>query len=220
MAGNFNVNYNAGGVVDEVKKVKIINEVELIDDVANVEVVEDVKLVEEVKLVDEVKEVDLVDEVKMVDEVALVDEVKKVDEVEKVDEVDNVKNVDEVKIVDEIGKIRGFASKLKPYNTMKMFEVPALKGNYYFTMTLPPIDVEILAITLTCSGYGEDDHYDVYFNGDKWFEDWYCSEVKEGLFLGTSTYIYAAPANSEIKLVFKNDSGTTKKIWLGVRMLT
>jgi hypothetical protein len=214
MAGNFNVNYNAGGVVDEVKKVKIINEVELIDDVANVEVVEDVKLVEEVKLVDEVKKVDEVDEVKMVDEVALVDEVK------KVDMVDEVKTVDDVKMVDEVGHIRGFATKTKPFNTMEMYEIPALAGTYDFDFILPGVDIEILAITLTCSGYGEDDHYDLFFNGDQWFKDWYCSEVKEGLFLGTSTYIYAAPPASHIHLKFKNDSGTSKKVWLGVRMLT
>lgn len=229
MAGNFGVNYNAGGVVDEVKKVKVIKDVENVDNIVNVEVVEDVKLVEEVKLVDEigvvddvknVDSVDLVDEVTLVDEVKVVDEVKMVDEVAVVDEVKVVDEVTEVKAVDEVKHIRGFATKDKPYNVMEMYEIPAVKADYTFNFILPGIDVEILAITLTCSGYGEDDHYDLFFNGDQWFKDWYCSEVREGLFLGTSTYIYAAPPASSIKLVFKNDSGTSKKVWLGVRMLT
>lgn len=204
MAGSFGVNYNAGGVVDLVKKVNLLEEVDQVNNIVNVEVVQDVKLVDDVTLVEEVGNLKNVESVDLVDEVA---------------KVDTVQTVNDVKLVDEVGKIRGFASKTRPYNTMKMYEVPALKGDYDFTFTLPAVDIELLAITLTCSGYGEDDHYDLFVNGVQWFKDWYCSEVKEGLFLGTSTYIYAAPSNSEIKLVFKNDSGTTKKVWLGVRML-
>lgn len=252
MAGNFNVNYNAGGVVDEVKKIKLIKDLENVDNIVNVEVVEDVKLVEEVKLVDEVgvvdnvkmvDEVGIVDEVKVVDEVTVVDEVKVVDELKLVDEVavvdevkmidevaivDDVKNVDtvqDVKMVDEVGHIKGFATHTQPFNTMKMYKIPALLKDpltgldYEFNITLPDIDVEIMAMSLTCSGYGEGDHYDMYVNGVQWFDNWYCSEVKEGLFLGTSTYVYAAPPSSNIKLVFKNDSGTSKDIWFGIRML-
>jgi hypothetical protein len=255
MAGTFQVNYNAGGVVDEVKKIKLVEDVDKVDVVVNVEnvdtvgevkevdnvksvdLVDEVKLVDEVGVVDEVKVVDdvkLVDEVKVVDEVKLLDEVKLVDEVGVVDEVkkvddvalvDDVKLVDEVKIVDEIGKIRGFATKTQPYNTMEKFDIPALykdpmtMHDFEFTITLPSSDVEIMAMSLTCSGYGENDHYDLYVNGVKWFDNWYCSEVREGLFIGTSTYVYAAPPSSNIKLVFKNESGTAKTLWFGVRML-
>ncbi|AGF59575.1 hypothetical protein B0P06_006043 [Clostridium saccharoperbutylacetonicum] len=157
-----------------------------------------------------------------VKKIIALEEIEKLDNVENVDNIkniDNLQDVENVKYLNEIGKIRGFATKTQPYNFMEEFEIPALKDNYTFTMNLPSVDCEILAITLTCSGYGEDDHYDLFFNDVQWFKDWYCSEVKEGLFLGTSTYVYAAPANSAIKLIFKNDSGTQKKIWLGVRML-
>lgn len=156
---NFNVNYNAGGTVDKVKKI-----------------------------------------------IGL-------------EEVDNVSNIENVNTIEEINKIRGFATKTQPYNTMMMEDIPAIEGEYEFEMTLPDTEVEIFAFTVTCSGYGEDDHYDLYFNDTLWFENWYCGEVKEGLFMGTSTYVYAAPASSKIKVVFKNDSGTSKKIWVGVRML-
>lgn len=157
--GNFNVNYNAGGTVDKVKRI------------ANLE------------------------------------------------EVDNVSNIENVNTIEEINKIRGFASKTQPYNLMTYIDIPAMKGEYEEIMFLPSQEVEILAISLTCSGYGEDDHYDLYFNDRIWFDNWYCAEVKEGLFLGSSTYVYAAPPNSKIKIVFKNDSGTSKKVWIGVRML-
>jgi hypothetical protein len=157
-----------------------------------------------------------------VKKIVALEEVEKLDNVENVDNIkniDNLQEVENVKYLDEIGRIRGFATKTQPYNFMKEFDIPALKGDYTFIMDMPSVECEILAITLTCSGYGEDDHYDLFFNDVQWFNEWYCSEVKEGLFLGTSTYVYAAPASSKIKLIFKNDSGTQKKIWLGVRAL-
>lgn len=160
--------------------------------------------------IDKVKKINILEEIEKLDNVESIDNVK---------HIDNLQDVENIKYLDEIGRIRGFATKTQPYNFMKEFDVPALVTDYTFIMDLPEVDCEILAITLTCSGYGEDDHYDLFFNGVQWFKDWYCSEVKEGLFLGTSTYVYAAPANSSIKLIFKNDSGTSKKIWLGVRML-
>lgn len=175
--GNFNVNYNAGGVVDKVKNLK---QLEQVDDIANIQTLQ------------------------------------YVDDINKIGTLQQVNNVD---TIGEIGKIKNFPTKTQPYNVMKCFDIPALPGPFVEEFQLPPFDVEILAITLTCSGYGEDDHYDLEFNGVKWFEDWYCSEVKEGLFLGTSTFVYYAPASSTIKLTFKNDSQTSKKVWLGVRML-
>lgn len=130
--------------------------------------------------------------------------------------IDKVKNIG---TVGSIGSIKNFPQKSQPYNTMECYEIPAVRDVWEFEMDLPNSEVEILAITVTCSGYGEDDNYDLFFNDNKWFDHWYCSEVKEGLFLGTSTYVYAAPADSKIRLGFRNASGTSKKIWLGVRML-
>lgn len=166
--------------------------------------------------VDKVKNINNLDEVGNVDNIINLENVETLKKLESVDHLEQISNVTKV---EEIGKIKGFATMTQPYNIMEMFDVPAMEQEFEFAMDLPATDVEILAISLTCSGYGEDDHYDLFFNDIRWFKDWYCSEVKEGLFLGTSTYVYAAPAGSTIKLVFKNDSGTSKKIWLGVRML-
>lgn len=143
-------------------------------------------------------------------------------DLDKVKEISNVKVVDEIKeigIVTEIGGIRGFATKTQPFNIMYCYDIPAIKDRFEFDIELPNKEVEILATTVTCSGYGEMDKYDLFFNEQQWFSDWYCSETKEGLFMGTSTYVYAAPAGAVIHLVFKNDSGTSKKVWFGVRML-
>lgn len=199
--GTFQVNYNAGGTVDEVKKVKLLEQV---DNITNVEVVEEVKNLKNVEVVEEVGNLK---------------------NVEAVQDVNNVQEVNNVSTVGEVGKIKGLATLTQPYNMMEMFEIPAsykdpLTGlDYEFDITLPNEDIEIVAISMTCSGYGENDHYDLFFNDKQWFKDWYCSEIKEGLFIGTSTYVYAAPPSSKIKLIFKNDSGTSKKLWLGVRML-
>lgn len=143
-------------------------------------------------------------------------------DIDKVKSVTNVKEVDtikEISIVKEIGAIKGFPSKSQPYNTMYCFDIPAVKQLFEFDIDLLEQSCEILALTVTCSGYGEDDNYDLILNGQKWFDGWYCTEVKEGLFLGSSTYVYAAPSNSKMRLAFRNASGTSKKVWLGVRML-
>lgn len=145
-----------------------------------------------------------------------------VDKVKNVIGVENVDNLDEVQLVHEVahvGSIQGFATMTQPYNTMEMIGIPAGVEVIEREILLPNQEVEILALTVTCSGYGEEDKYDLWFNDNLWFKDWYCSEVKDGLFLGTSTYVYAAPAKSKIRIVFNNSSMTSKKVWIGVRML-
>ena len=185
----FTTNYNVGGDIDRIKNLK------------------------RVETVDNINEVTVVDEVKNIDDVAVVEN------------VNDVQAVERVAIVNKVGEIKNFATFSQPYSMMKKFDIPGsykdpvtLK-DYEFEVTLPNEDIEILAITVTCSGYGEEDNYDLYFNDEKWFDTWYCSEVREGLFLGTSTYVYAAPADSKIKLIFRNESGSSKILWLGVRML-
>ena len=245
--GKFSVIYNAGGVIDKIKqivgiekietvgkvdKVSTVDKVTNVDNVSSVDVVDSVTRVDNVSNVSNVEDVDNVDTVNKVNAVETVQEVQEVDsvntvkkvntvtEVTEVDTINKVLDVDTVKEVSQVNKIKGFATKDKPYNIMNCFDVPALNKEFNFEMNLPEKDVEILAITLTCSGYGENDCYDLYFNNEKWFDNWCCSEVKEGLFLGSSTYVYSAQANSKIILTFKNNSGTSKKVWLGVRMLT
>lgn len=127
--------------------------------------------------------------------------------------------VNEVKKIHWIDGIKGFPTLTQPYNTMVMLEVPALEGIYETTWISPEEPAEILAFTVTCSGYGEKDNYNIICNDKVLFDHWYCSEVKEGLFLGTSTYVYQIKPKSEIKLQFNNESATQKYVWFGIRTL-
>ena len=80
-------------------------------------------------------------------------------------ELDKLKRNDLTDIVNEVKKvhwvdgIKGFPTFTQPYNTMIMIEVPALEGIYETTWNSPDEPVEILAFTVTCSGYGEKDNY-------------------------------------------------------------
>lgn len=130
--------------------------------------------------------------------------------------VDIVKRIPRI---DEIGRISAFPEFKQPYNEMIMQEIPAIAGAYEMTFNMPNVEVEILCVTLTCSGYGKGDYFNMWCNGVQWFKNWYTNEVKEGLFLGTSTFAYRAPANTVMTIEFNNVSATSKTVWVGFRML-
>lgn len=123
---------------------------------------------------------------------------------------------DKVKYVQEI---KNFAQLSQPYNKMVAMSIPAISGTYILEYESPDRDAELLALVVTCSGYGEEDFYNLYVNDELWFETWYPTEVKEGLYIGTSTYVYKLDHNTKFRLEFNNVSGTSKKVWLGIRML-
>lgn len=124
--------------------------------------------------------------------------------------IDDVKNV---------GKITNFPQNTEPFNEMIKIDIPGLPGVYEAVYETADAIVEILAVTVTCSGYGETDKYDLFCNDKQWFKNWYCSEVREGLFLGSSTFVYRAAPKTKLHLKFSNDSGTAKTLWFGIRML-
>lgn len=123
---------------------------------------------------------------------------------------------DKVKYVQEI---KNFAQLSQPYNKMIGKSIPALSGTYILEYESPDKDAELLSLVVTCSGYGEEDFYNLYVNDELWFETWYPTEVKEGLYIGTSTYVYKLNHKTKFRLEFNNVSGTSKKVWLGIRML-
>lgn len=127
--------------------------------------------------------------------------------------------LDKVKKVNYVERIKNFAQLSQPYNKMVMMNVPAIAGVYDLDYTSPDETMELLSFVVTCSGYGENDYYNLYVNDELWFDTWFPTEVKEGLYIGTSTYVYELPPASNIKLKFVNISGTSKKVWLGVRLL-
>lgn len=127
--------------------------------------------------------------------------------------------LDKVKRVNYVDRIKNFAYLSQPYNKMTMINVPAIAGVFDLDYTSPDEEMELMSIVVTCSGYGENDYYNLYVNDELWFDTWFPTEVKEGLYIGTSTYVYVLPPSSKFKLKFVNISGTAKKVWLGVRML-
>lgn len=127
--------------------------------------------------------------------------------------------LDKVKRVNYVDRIRNFAYLSQPYNKMVMMNVPAIAGVFDLDYTSPDEEMELLSIVVTCSGYGENDYYNLFVNDELWFDTWFPTEVKEGLYIGTSTYVYVLPPSSKLKLKFVNISGTAKKVWLGVRLL-
>ena len=142
----------------------------------------------------------------------------------ELDKVKSIKNIEggklnEVDKLSYVEKIKNFAQLAQPYNKMVMMNVPAIEGVYDLDYISPNENVELISIVVTCSGYGENDYYNLYVNDELWFDTWFPTEVKEGLYIGTSTYVYELPSLSKIKLKFINMSGTAKKVWLGIRML-
>lgn len=125
-------------------------------------------------------------------------------------------------VIDEVKKvsyIKGFASYSNPYSFMHKYYIPALNQMFEYEIPLLDQDMEMVTITITCTGYGEDDNYDILVNDNFVFNHWYCSEVKEGLYIGTSSYVYFMESNSKMRLRFRNNSGTAKSIYVGIRLL-
>lgn len=129
--------------------------------------------------------------------------------------------LDKVRKVDYVKEIKNFAQLSQPYNKMVFMELPAMQGVYNLEWISPNEEMELLAITVTCSGYSyvENDYYNIYVNNEKWFDTWFPTEIKEGLYIGTSTYVYKLEPESSIKMKYMNMSGTSKKVWLGIRLL-
>lgn len=127
--------------------------------------------------------------------------------------------LERVRKVDYVKEIKNFAQLAQPYNKMTMINIPAIEGTYDLDYESPDEEMELLSIVVTCSGYGENDYYNLWVNDELWFDTWFPTEVKEGLYIGTATYVYKLPAKSKFKMRFVNMSGTAKKLWLGVRLL-
>lgn len=128
-------------------------------------------------------------------------------------------DINTLRKVKYVEKIKNFAQLSQPYNKMMMLNIPAIEGVYDLDYESPDEEMELISIVVTCSGYGENDYYNLWVNDELWFDTWFPTEVKDGLYSGTSTYVYVLPPKSRFKLKFVNVSGTSKKLWFGVRML-
>lgn len=132
--------------------------------------------------------------------------------------LDEIKKINNIKNITQVDKVVGLPIYRRPYNTMMKLDIPAIKRDYESIYTVET-DCEMIAISLNCSGYGESDNYDIYADDKILFKKWYCAEVQEGLYLGTTISSYHLNKDAKLKLVFHNESSTAKTVWLGIRML-
>ncbi|MGH0051823.1 MAG: hypothetical protein ACQ5SW_00340, partial [Sphaerochaetaceae bacterium] len=82
--------------------------------------------------------------------------------------------IDEVK---KIGTITNFPDFTQPYNEMVTRDIPAGTDSYQIDYESPDEEMELMAITVTATGYDSKDKYDLYCNDEQWFKNWYLSEV-------------------------------------------
>lgn len=132
-------------------------------------------------------------------------------------------NLDKVKVIDEVKKINLpdhlFPSKTRPFTKGFRMEVPPTVGPFT-TEYIPDVDMELLDIALACSGYGDNDYWELEIGGEKIIETMYTKELPQHVNTGTQMYtVEKVPAGTTIKLSFYNDSRTTKTVWFDFRFL-
>ena len=72
--------------------------------------------------------------------------------------------LDKVKYVKYVNEIKNFAQLSQPYNKMTMINIPAIEGCFDLDYTSPDDEMELLSLVVTCSGYGENDDYNLWVN--------------------------------------------------------
>jgi hypothetical protein len=132
--------------------------------------------------------------------------------------------------LDEIKKIN-FPSHLFPRLTNSYnkgfkngIQMPAIAGTYSVEYECP-VDMELINISLACSGYMSGDYWECYITQPG--EEEYCMvetmptrELAESINMGNVLYIVQRlAAGSKVRIDFHNDSGTSKVAWPSLRFL-
>lgn len=134
-----------------------------------------------------------------------------------IDEVKHVTTVDEIKKINFPSNV--FPSLSKSFTKGFRTEIPAAAGIYIVPYTAP-VDMELLDVALACSGYGDDDYWELDVGTEKVIETMYTKELPQHINMGTSLYVIEKiPAGTEIKLSFCNNSATSKTVWFDLRLL-
>lgn len=126
-------------------------------------------------------------------------------------------------VIDEVKKINFpphlFPSLAKPFTKGFKLEIPAITGVYTLTYTAAQ-PIELIDIGLACSGYADDDYWEMTVGTEKIVETMYTKELPQHVNMGTTLYVVQRIATgTEIKMEFHNDSGTSKNVWFDLRFL-
>jgi hypothetical protein len=136
-------------------------------------------------------------------------------------------------ILDEIRKINFppfiFPDPTKPFVYVKGFriDVPAQTGMFNQEFVVP-WDCNLIGISLTCSGYGDGDYWEVSTSEQistvsstpiplKFIETCYTKELPESIQLDATFPVI--PSGTTISVDFYNESGTSKIVWLNMKFL-
>lgn len=124
--------------------------------------------------------------------------------------------IDEVKNIKIPGLI---ASMRNPFAKGFKLDVPAIPGVYTIEY-LATEDIEIVNVGIACSGYSDEDFWELIIGDKKLYETIYTKELPETINMGGSFIsVYLVEANTLIKLGFHNVSGTSKTVWVNMRFL-
>lgn len=131
--------------------------------------------------------------------------------------------LDKVTVIEEVKKVNLpahlFPTKTRPFTKGFRIEVPTLLGPYTKEFT-PDVDMELLDVSLACSGYGDDDYWELEIGEEKIIETMYTKELPQHINTGTNMYtVEHIPAGTTIKLSFYNTSQTSKTVWFDLRFL-
>jgi hypothetical protein len=126
--------------------------------------------------------------------------------------------------MDRIGRI----DKL-PYPIFPSLTMPKVKGSYIDvppdTGTYPKIitsnkDLEFISISVACTGYLFPDYWEFYVGNYKVMETIYTKEVPQTVYSGTQmTMVLPIPAGTPMRVDFVNKSGTSKQVYLDLKLL-
>lgn len=131
-------------------------------------------------------------------------------------------------VLDEIKKIN-WPAHLFPRFTKSLskgleIQVPALTGVYTAEYECP-VDMEIINVSLACSGYADGDYWEVVLlepgqDPYKLVETMPTRELAESINMGNVLYIVQrVVAGTIIRFDFYNQSGTSKRVWPAFRVL-
>ena len=107
--------------------------------------------------------------------------------------------------------------KTLPYIMGKKMQVPnniVLELEESFVL---PFDAELVSVAVSCSEYHDDDNWEVYVDDIAIAETIFTKGLPEGIYLMAMVPV---PTGTEIRIVFKNDSGGgPKHIWWDLQFL-
>jgi hypothetical protein len=126
-------------------------------------------------------------------------------------------------VIDEVKKVNFpphlFPTKSRPWTKGFRMEIPPTTGMFELVY-VPTVDLELIDVGLACSGYGDEDYWELQVGTEKIIETMYTKELPQHINMGTTLYtIERIPAGTPLKMQFHNSSASTKTVWFDFRFL-